>query len=304
MHEDLRSEALFTGRVREGGDEWIPRARRRSSQTPSQGVVWMKAILHLRLVSRSLSILCLMTGLAATASAQPEGGTHRLFDEGNILYQQNDFSSALEKYHHIEELGFVSTALYFNMGNAYYKLDQVGRAILYYERALRLDPKDEDVLANLGIANQATVDKITPPPEFALASWLRWALYLFPVSILLRSLAVIYLALGGLAVTLIVARGGLFSSLIRKAALFAMVLLTATSILFLAQWQDSRNRVEAVVLAEELPAMDAPGDGGTELFSIHEGTKVRIDDTSNGWVEIVLLDGKIGWVSSDGIEVI
>ena len=71
-----------------------------------------------------------------------------------------------------------------------------------------------------------------------------------------------------------------------------------------APLQDSRNRVEAIVMAEELRAMDAPGNGGTELFSIHEGTKVRIDQTSNGWVEIVLSDGKIGWVSLDGIELI
>jgi tetratricopeptide (TPR) repeat protein len=236
--------------------------------------------------------------------SQSEGGAHRLFDEGSILYQQEDFSSALEKFHQIEELGLESPALYFNLGNTYYKLDRVGKSILYYERALRLDPKDEDVLANLAIANQATVDKITPPPEFALASWLRWALYLFPVSTLLRSLAVFYLALGGLATTLIIARGSALSSLIKKAALVTLVVLLATAVLFLAQWQDSRNRVEAIVMAEELPAMDAPGESGTKLFTIHEGTKVRIEQSSNDWVEIVLSDGKIGWVSLDGIEMI
>jgi len=253
---------------------------------------------------KGLSLSLGMAFLSTVLLGQEEAGARRLFDEGNILYQQQDFSAALEKYHQIEELGLVSPALYFNIGNAYYKLEQVGRAILYYERSLRLDPKDENTLANLAIANQATIDRITAPPEFALASWLRWALYLFPISTLLRSLAVFYLALGALAVTLTIARGSALSSLIRKAALVTLVLLLATAVLFFAQWQDSRNRVEAIVLAEELPAMDAPGDSATEVFSIHEGTKVRIDQSSNGWVEIVLADGKIGWVSSEGIEII
>jgi len=246
-----------------------------------------------------------MAGLfSAILFGQAESGAHRLYDEGNILYQQDEFSAALEKYHQIEELRLVSSALYFNIANCHYKLDQIGRAVLYYERTLRLDPKDEDALANLAMANQATVDRITPPPEFALASWLRWALYVFPVSTLLRSLAVIYLLLGGFVIALVRAKSGGLRSVIKRICLVTLLVFLVTTILFLAQWQDSRNRVEAVVMAEELPAMDAPGNGGTEVFSIHEGTKVRLGQTSNGWVEIVLPDGKIGWVSSDGIEII
>ena len=260
----------------------------------------MTAGIRLQVLPMAIVLMLFAVGI----HAQESGGAQRLFDEGNILYQQEDYSTALEKYSQIEDMGLVSPALYFNMGNSYYKLDQVGRAVLYYERALRLDPKDDDVLANLEIANQATVDKITPPPEFALASWLRWALYLFPVSTLLRTLALLYLALGVVAFTLIALRESRFLAPLRKAGLVGLVLLLLVSALFLVQWGDSRNRVEAVVIAEELPAMNAPGNGGVELFSIHEGTKVRIDDRSNGWVEIVLLDGKIGWVPSDGIEII
>jgi tetratricopeptide (TPR) repeat protein len=249
----------------------------------------------------SLGIIGLILALLY---GQSEGGARRLFDEGNILYQQEDFTTALEKYHQIEAQGLISSALYFNIGNSYYKLDQIGRAILYYERALRLDPKYEDALANLAIANQATADRITPPPEFALANWLRWSLYLFPIATLLRVLAVIYLLLGGFVITLVVTRASRLRSIIKRICLVTLLLLFVTAVLFLAQWQDSRNRVEAIVLSKELPAMDAPGDGGTEVFSIHEGAKVRIDQSSNGSVEIVLPDGKIGWVSSDEIEII
>lgn len=268
----------------------------------------MSFALAARFRSRLLKGLFFSLGMAGLISnilyGQEEAGARRLFDEGNILYQQEDFATALEKYHQIEELGLVSSALYFNIGNSYYKLDQIGRAILYYERSLRLDPKDENTLANLAIANQATIDRITPPPEFALASWLRWALYLFPVSTLLRILAVIYLLLGAFLVTLTVTRARRPRSVIKKICLVMLLLLFTTVVLFLAQWNDARNRVEAVVLVKELPAMDAPGDGATEVFAIHEGTKVHIDQTANGWVEIVLPDGKIGWVSSDGVEII
>ena len=252
----------------------------------------------------TLVVTVLLLSVEGHVRAQESGGAYRLFDEGNILYQQEDYLAALEKYQQIEAMSLVSPSLYFNIGNTHYKLDQVGKAVLYYERALRLDPKDEDVLANLRIAEQATVDKITSPPEFALASWLRWALYLLPVSTILRFLAVIYLVLGILAVILIVLQGSRFAPLLKRAGWGTLVLFILIFLLFLVQWRDSGNRVEAIVIAEELPAMDAPGNGGTELFSIHEGTKVRIDDRSNGWVEIVLLDGKIGWVPLDGIEII
>lgn len=262
----------------------------------------MKSNLRLKL----LSGLLVLEIIAVTASlhAQLEAGAYRLFDEGNVLYQQEEYSTALEKFHQIEEQGLVSPALYFNLGNTYYKLGQIGRAVLYYERALRLAPRDDDVLANLAIANQATVDKITPPPEFALATWLRSALYLLPISALGRIIAVLYLSLGGFVVLLIVKRRSRLNSALKRASLVALTLLLITATLFLAQWQDSRNRVAAIVLAEQLPAMDAPGNGATEVFSIHEGTKVSIEQSSDGWAEIVLPDGKIGWVSLEGVEII
>jgi hypothetical protein len=103
---------------------------------------------------------------------------------------------------------------------------------------------------------------------------------------------------------LIVLKGNRFGPLLRKGSFVALILFLVVSILLFLQWRDMKNRVEGIVVAEELPAMDAPGNGGVEVFSIHEGTKVRIEEHSNGWLEIVLLDGKIGWVSSDGIEVI
>jgi len=259
-------------------------------------------ICRLRLPYILSLILVLGTLITGVVYNQSKSGAQRLFAEGNILYQQEDFAAAVEKYHQIEEMGLVSAPLYFNLGNCYYRLEKIGRAILYYERALRLDPKDEDTLANLAIANQATVDRITPPPEFALATWVRWALYLLPVSTLLRILAVIYLLLAGFATTLILTRSRRLHFTIKRLAFVALVLLFVTTSLFLAQWRDSRNRVEAIVLAEELPALDAPSPRAKEVFSIHEGTKVRIGQASNGWVEIILIDGKIGWVSSDRIE--
>ncbi len=237
-------------------------------------------------------------------SAAAQGGSERVFDEGNLLYQQQDFQGARDKYLQIESQGEVSSALYYNLANSYYKIGSMGKAILYYERALRLDPGDDDIQANLRAANQATADQITPPQEFELARWMFRLLYAISTPSLIKPAAALYLTACILLTVGIVSRSPRITRICKRGSLAAGAVLLATLSIAGAQWVDSRNRVEAVVMESELRAMGAPDDGGIELFRIHEGTKVRVDQSTGEWIEIALLDGKVGWVRRESVEII
>jgi tetratricopeptide (TPR) repeat protein len=235
---------------------------------------------------------------------QAAGTEDRVFDQANLYYQQGEYQKALEGYHQIEASGMVSASLYYNLGNSYYKLGEIGKAILFYERALRLDPGDEDIRSNLVMANQATLDKIVSPPQFALARWLRRILYLFSFSNLLTACIAIYYVLAGLWIARILRPTERVRKLVLRGVLvlsLPFVLLVATAT---AQWVDSHIHVEGVVQVSELHVLSSPDEGSSEVFVIHEGTKVRIDEGAGEWFQIVLLDGKVGWVRSENIAVI
>lgn len=250
----------------------------------------------------SLLAFCLTLWLLTPPAISAQSGADRLFDEGAVLYQQGDFRSALEKFRQIEASGLSSTALLYNLGNCHYKLDQIGKAILYYERALRQQPGDEDIEANLQIANQATVDKIQPPEEFALARWLIAALHLIPFPLVLRFGGALYLLMMAALLARLLSRSLRTRSRLGLGAALLGTLLVLTVALAGLQWWDMRNRIEGVVQAPEVTARSSPEPGATEVFTIHEGTKVRIDDQTGEWIEVVLPDGKAGWVPGETVE--
>lgn len=254
-------------------------------------------------LSRRIPILLMTFGLLF-ALVPGQGGTARVFDEANILYQQQEYAAALEKYSQIEQQGMVSSALLFNIANCHYKLNQIGKAILYYERARRLDPRDEDITANLAIANQAIVDKIAPPPEFAFARSFRASLLFVPFRSVLHLTAFLYLTITALIVVFTFLRPKTLRTTVRKLLIVSVTLLLVALGLAGLQWRDSINRVDGVIQVDEISAKSSPGEEDIEVFTIHEGTKVRIDQETEDWLEIVLPDGKVGWVPARSVETI
>lgn len=246
-------------------------------------------------------VLALLFMGASTFGAE---GIERLFDEANVLYRQGNFEAAAAKYTQIEEQGVANAALYYNLGNCHYKLGEIGRAILYYERALRLSPSDDDVIENLSIANQATVDKLKIPEAFALARWLRGALYSASPSFLGRAAGVLWITF----CVLVAIRLGLsrkrVAPMLRHASLIAAALVVLSISWYGLQLWDRSDRVEAVIQVKEAQAHSSPDGNSVEVFLIHEGTKVRITQTSGDWLEIVLIDGKVGWVQSSVLDII
>jgi Tetratricopeptide repeat len=245
-------------------------------------------------------VLCLMF-----AGVVPVSGQEELALEGNRLYQENDFDGALAAYLRVYESGLEAGDLYYNIGNAYFKTGDLARSILFFERAARIMPGDEDVLANLELARSLTVDDIDPLPRFWLLTAWKWWVGSLPRSALIWLVSLAYLSTGA----------GLAWSIVGSARVAAVVgrrlaigcgIITLVFGLNLAVRDLGWGAVEgAVVMASELGAQSAPSaDSNLTLFTIHEGTTVIVDRRSDGWAEIVLMDGRVGWVRTDGLETI
>ncbi len=254
--------------------------------------------------TRKLRNRCVFTVLAAAlaaASASP-AEMDRLFLEANRLYQTGNYQEALVNYSKIVQSGYESGPLYYNMGNCYYKLSDIGRAILQYERAKRLMPRDEDLKANLAMANLATVDKIEPQADFLLIALVNGFVHAIPAAPLIVLVLAFYVLGAAFLTVWVVSRTRWLRSLAFKISIVCAVLLAVSGLSLFAQERGIRLRKESVILSDKVDVLSAPGGEGVEVFSLHTGTKVRTDQQTGGWIEIILPDRKMGWVKKEVLE--
>ena len=227
-----------------------------------------------------------------------------LWNMGTRHYQNGDFESAIAAYKALEDKDLISSSLYYNMGNAYFRTNDTKQALLYYERALRLDPQNEDIRYNLALAGTYVTDRMEAMDELFLLSWLKrlgdkgtlnqWTVL---------SIACFTLMLLSAAIFLLVRRSGAKYASFWLGWLF--LLLTAGSFGgAYYQYRKLSNNREAIVFSASVTAKSSPHESGNNLFIIHEGLKVRIEDTVDTWCEIRLPDGSKGWVKRSDLEVI
>lgn len=241
---------------------------------------------------------------AETPAVAAEGDTAAMWESANAAYVNGQYKRAADGYAAILERGVHSAALYYNLANAHFKSGRTGSAILFYHRALRLAPGDEDIRYNLEVAEANTKDSIESVPEFFLTAWMR------AVRNTMSSTAWSVLSLVSLAAMLALAMMYLLASRIamRKAGFYgmaAMLLLTVAATSFAAAGRrEMVQRSDAVVMSSSVSVKSSPDNSSTDLFVLHEGTTVRITGRLDEWCEIVIADGKKGWVRSRQIEVI
>lgn len=239
--------------------------------------------------------LLLIVSLSARASS-----TH--WESGNKAYIDGNYELAIEEYNSILKDGKYSMELYYNLANAYFKLGEIGKSILYYNKALRIAPAQEDIRHNLAIAEAKTKDRIVVIPEFFLNRWLR---------VVRNSMScTAWSLLSLIAFTLVLAFGVLFllasSIKWRKAsfycALCGLLLFVATTLFAISSRNDMLTHNEAIVLSSAISIKSSPDNSATDLFVLHEGTKVRILSEMDEWCEVVIADGKKGWTEAKNIE--
>ncbi len=252
----------------------------------------------------ALTFLMLMM-LPLAASAQQKEYVDSLWNEANAAYADGRWSDAARGYEMISNMGLESAALYCNTGDAYFKDLNVPKAILYYERALKLDPSYSDARYNLEFVNSGIQDKIDPVPDFVLKAWMKDICYLMD-SNAWAVLFIVFLALA-LAMTLLFIlspsvagrRTGFFTGIV-------MILFAVFSLSF-AIWQknDYMKADDAIVMRPVASVKSSPSaEAAKDLFILHEGTKVKVIDSVGSWNNIELADGRQGWIPSGDIEII
>ena len=197
----------------------------------------------------------------------------------------------------------VSSDLYYNLGNAYYKSGNITRAIINYERALLLDPSDDDIKTNLRIANNRIIDKIVPRPKIFFVEWYNSAMNLMNVDgwvdlgFVALGMVIIFFLLYFFSRRIVLRKIGFFGG-----SIFVVIFVTATIFAY-EQNQKLIERNEAIILTPFVLIKKSPSSGGSDLFMLHEGTKVQIlDGELMEWKEIRLLDGRKGWIETSNIE--
>lgn len=244
-------------------------------------------------------VFSVMIILSAHAQSKVE---QVVFDKANQLYLSGDYSSAREEYQKIINSGFESAELYYNLGNTFYKLGQIPSAILYYEKALILNPKDVDIRFNLELANQLVVDKINPVNEFFLKKWIRnFAAVLKADTWGFISLMAFALLLGAI-VSAYVARGFRYRKLMVTGGILMVALLSLSVVMGIIRYRQTAYPESAIIFSSSLTAKSSPDAGGTDLFVIHEGVKVKITGRVGAWIRIRLADGNEAWIPENSVE--
>ena len=246
----------------------------------------------------------LLIAVACSALLFPLSATAVTKESADSAYARQQYQQAISDYEALLKEG-VSAELYYNLGNAYYRSDNITRAVINYERALLLVPADRDVRHNLQIARNKTADKMVQPSEMFFVTWYRSLMMLLGVDGW-ASLALIAMALAVLLVLVY-----LFSSRVsfQKAGFFgaaAMLLLFVMANLFAYQQQRLlTHRTGAVITVPAVTLKTTPSKGSADVATLHEGTHVDIlDDTMQGWRQVRMADGKDGWIELKSIEVI
>ena len=224
--------------------------------------------------------------------------------EGDSAYIKEDYTAAIQIYEALLKNG-EAAEVYYNLGNSYYKIGEIAKAVLNYERALLLQPGNSDIRANLEVARAKTIDKVEAIPEVFFVSWIKS---------LINSMSVdAWATLGIISFILLIV--ALYSFVFSKQILWKktgfisgiiFLIITICANLFASEQKEHLViRNEAIVMNPSVTVRSTPSESGTSLFILHEGRKVSIKDNSmKEWKESRLEDGKVGWVPASAIEAI
>lgn len=240
----------------------------------------------------------------ASFAALSKAEVDLLWDKANVSYSEGKYAEALELYGNLEKEAGVSASLYYNIGNSYFKQNMLAKAILYYNRALRLDPANGDIEHNLSVANALTISKIKEMPTFFVVRWIEefrnmmssngWAIF----SIVCFALTLILVLLFLLSK----------KSYVRKYTFtFGLITLFFTLVAMMAggsQRSEQLNTSQAIVMNNSAAVKSSPDNSGKDIFVLNEGVKAEIKERIGDWSRVVIASGDSGWINSSNLEII
>lgn len=226
------------------------------------------------------------------------------FEKANELYNEGNYTEAIEYYERILDTEVHSSELYFNLANAHYKLNHIAPSIYYYEKALLLDPEDKDIQNNLAFARNMTIDAIEVIPEVGFSRLINNVTNTMSYDNWAR------LAVGLVIVFVVLFLSYYFSRSSNKKRLAFIVsglciMMAMISVAFaFHKYELTEKDQPAIVFAQEAQIKTEPNLRSVEAFKLHEGTKVQVLDTLNNWKKIELSDGKTGWIVKDELKML
>jgi len=217
---------------------------------------------------------------------------------------QKQFDKAIESYRQLINSGYEGTSLFYNLGNAYYRSGKIGFAILYYEKALRLSPGDEDIKHNLALANLKTIDKLESLPQFFLFDWWEGLLALFSTSGWTIISYIFYILFIFSVGFYFYAKNVLQQKIVLISGLTGLLFLIFSCSLLMIKLNRELNVKNGIVIENTVNVKLSPDPTSNDAFIVHEGLKIRLEDEVDNWVKIRLEDGKVGWIQEDNAKVI
>lgn len=248
----------------------------------------------------ALFVLFVLPGTIDSTSA--ETAATRLYNKANQLYEEGKYEEAIAEYERILASKIENGYVYYNLGNAYFKNEQLGKTILSFERAKRLLPRDEDVSTNLEFARQFTKDKIEQSQPGWIAQLLIGLHNLFSLVEITVIVWGVYIILCLSGICLILTRSERMWSTIIHVGPVLLVVFLLTGLSLVLKIQAAESTKLAIVMIPRVDARSGPGEDYTKMFTIHEGTKVRIRQSREGWHLISLPGGTGGWIEGETVE--
>jgi tetratricopeptide (TPR) repeat protein len=249
-------------------------------------------------------ILLLFVSFLLPGYILSQGGNEEKFRQGADYYSAGDYENALVQWKDIYNTGYRSAELIYNIGNACFKLNKTPEAILFYERAILLKQADEDISYNLQIARTLVVDRFEEIPELFFVKWFDF------ISLLTSTNSWASISIVTFVLCLIFLSIYFYTSRYKMKVLSFWLAVSLIVISLFALSFSIRNKSlvtesrEGIIFSPLVNGKSSPDDSGTDLFILHEGTKVSIEDEVGEWIEIRLSDGNKGWVPGNSLEII
>ncbi|GAA4110551.1 tetratricopeptide repeat protein [Aquimarina addita] len=247
---------------------------------------------------KNLIIIIIVFAISSLTLAQEQS----MFQKANDLYTQEKYQEAIEAYESIIKSGQESAELYYNLGNANYKVNNIASSIYYYEKGLKLAPDDEDIKSNLAFARKSTIDAIDIIPEGFLTRTINGFASMFSFN------AWGWISIIGVCAFVVLFVLYYYALTSTKKRLFFMCSWIGLGIGIIAvlfafrQYNRIQENQYAIIFAQETTVKSEPNLKSEVIFELHEGTKVRITETINEWRKIRLADGKIGWIPATELK--
>ena len=248
----------------------------------------------------AINIIWMFSPSILSAQINPEN----IFSEANELYNKGSYIEAINNYKEIIKNDFHSAELYYNLGNAYYRLDSIASSVYYYEKALQLNPNDREIIDNLALVNKTLVDEIDPITTPLIESILKSLSNIF----YFETWGYISIFFSFLIVALFLSYYFASSTRIKR---LTFVLLCISSIFMLASlingnkgYDNYLNNEYAIIYSYETDLKTEPNFRSETLFMLHEGTKVQVIENYNNWIKIRLVNGQVGYIQLIDVKIL